>query len=130
MARKSSRWNVKSGGVAVLVDEMLLRMGWVENGCVDGCMGSSSSRMLLGDATSWHGLVVAQKTFIGIRRNRISRWGAGCMSWRLLSSEPRRLSNPTYSSDSIESVGCGRMWGCGALEGNGVKQLRLYPETR
>lgn len=74
MARKSSRWNVKSGGVevvvAVLVDERLLGMGSVENGCADGCMGCSSSRMLLGDATSWAALVVAQKISNGIRKNR------------------------------------------------------------
>ena len=84
---------MKVGGVeavAVLVDEMLLVMGWVENGCVDGCMGLgwSPSRTFLGDdATSWGGIVVAQNTSIGIRRSRKIRCGDGCMSWRQLSSE-------------------------------------------
>ena len=109
MARKSSRWKVKNGGVevavAVLAKEILLVMGCVENGCADGCMRCSSwsRRMLFGDATSWAGLVVTPN---GIRRNRKTRGEAGCMSWRLYhSSEPRRLFKPySYLATMIENV--------------------------
>ena len=65
MVWNSSRWNVYVGGEEVfvmLVDERLSVMGWVENGCTDGWMGCDTSRMTMGDATSWDGLFLAQTT--------------------------------------------------------------------
>lgn len=88
------------GDVVVFVWGRVWTKGWVEKGCADGCIEwwSFLGLRVLGIATAWVGMIVAQNMVIGIRQMRKTRFGAGCMSWRLSYHLPLQASMASFKT--------------------------------